>query len=243
MKSKYVDKQWGIVGLIRTKHVALKGTREGLVLYLDPHLEFNVLLDEIEKHLTEAAQFLQGASVRCYWGEKDCPKKQSEILIEVLKRYGLLLTGWLSAADLSGPEKQTQPNNVSKVERFWEEGMVEGTCLFVERTLRSGKSNQSDGHVTIIGPVNPGAEIIPTVNIGGMGARRGVAHAGARGDREALVTAYHLNPTQLRIADLVTRAPDVEVAWRGPEVAKICDNKLIVEGLVINGARGRAQPT
>ena len=227
--------------MIRTQHVTLKGTREGLVLYLDPHLEFNVLLEEIEKHLTEATQFLQGATVRCYWGEKECPEKQREILIKVLKRYGLQLTGWLTAADLFVPEKQTQIDNLPNVEHFWEEGMVEGTCLFVERTLRSGKSIQFNGHVMIIGDVNPGAEIIASGNIVVMGALRGVAHAGATGDRKALVTAYHLNPTQLRIADLVTRAPDVEVTWRGPEIAKISDNKLIVEGLVINGARGRTQ--
>ncbi len=229
--------------MIRTQHVALKGTREGLVLYLDPHLEFNVLLDEIEKHLTEAAQFFQGAMVRCYWGEKDCPEKQREILIKVLKRYGLELTGWLTATDPSVSERQLQIDNVPKVERFWEEGMMEGNCLFVERTLRSGKSIEFNGHVMIIGDVNPGAEIIASGNIVVMGALRGVAHAGATGDRKALVTAYHLNPTQLRIADLVTRAPDVEVAWRGPEIAKISDNKLIVEGLVINGARGRTQLT
>lgn len=225
--------------MIRTQHVALKGTREGLVLYLDPRLELNVLLDEIEKHLTESAQFLRGATVRCYWGERDCPDKQRLVLIETLKRYGLELTGWLTAADLSISEKQIQVNSVPKVEHLRDEGMVEGSCLFVERTLRSGKSIEFDGHVLVLGDVNPGAEVIASGNIVIMGALRGVAHAGATGNREALVTAYYLNPTQLRIADLVTRAPDNEVAWRGPEIAKISDNKLIVEGLDINGARGR----
>jgi septum site-determining protein MinC len=67
-----------------------------------------------------------------------------------------------------------------------------------------------------------------------------VAHAGAAGDRKALVTAYYLNPTQLRIADNVTRAPDEEVAWRGPEIARIRDGKIIVEGLVINVNRGKS---
>jgi septum site-determining protein MinC len=224
---------------MQTQHVVLKGTREGLVLYLDPHLEFNVLLDEIENNLTKANQFLQGASVRCYWGEKNCSEKQREILIGILKRYGLKLAGWLTSADLSVSEKQTQINSTPKAKQFWEDGMTEENCLFVERTLRSGKSIKFDGHVLVIGDVNPGAEIIAGGNIVVIGALRGVAHAGAAGDRKALVTAYYLNPTQLRIADHVTRPPDEEVAWRGPEIARISSGKIVVESLVININKGK----
>jgi septum site-determining protein MinC len=221
------------------QHVVLKGTREGLVLYLDPHLEFNVLLDEVENNLKKANQFLQGASVRCCWGEKNCSEKQREILIGVLKQYGLELTGWLTAADLSVSEKQSQSNSMTKAKQFWEEGMTEENCLFVERTLRSGKSIKFNGHILVIGDVNPGAEIIASGNIVVIGALRGVAHAGAAGDKKALVTAYHLNPTQLRIADHVTRAPDQEVAWRGPEIARISGGKIVVESLVINVSKGK----
>lgn len=224
---------------MQIQHVVLKGSRDGLVLYLDPHLEFNILLEEIENNLTKAAQFLQGASVRCFWGEKKCPEEQSEILISMLKRYGLEFAGWLTAADLSVPEKQSRINSISKARYFSEEGITEGNCLFVERTLRSGKSVKFDGHVLVIGDVNPGAEIIAGGNIVVIGALRGVAHAGAAGDRKAVVTAYNLNPTQLRIADHVTRAPDEEVAWRGPEIARISDGKIVVESLVVNASRGK----
>jgi septum site-determining protein MinC len=225
---------------MQTQHIVLKGSREGLVLYLDPHLEFNILLKEIEKNLIKTSQFLQGATVRCYWGEKNCSEQQREILIGVLKRYGLELTGWLTDADLSVTGKQTRLNSIPKVEHFWEEGMTEENCLFVERTLRSGKSINFNGHVLVIGDVNPGAEIIASGNIVVIGALRGVAHAGAAGDRKALVTAYYLNPTQLRIADHVTRSPDENVAWRGPEIARISGGKIVVESLVINVNKGKS---
>jgi septum site-determining protein MinC len=225
---------------MQTKHVVLKGTREGLVLYLDPHLEFYILLDEIENNLKKANQFLQGAAVRCYWGEKKCSEKEGEILIGILKRHGLEFSGWLTATDLSAPEKKNRDSTMPQAKPFWEEGIAEDKCLFVERTLRSGKSINFDGHVLVIGDVNPGAEIIATGNIVVLGALRGVAHAGAAGDRKALVTACYLNPTQLRIADHVTRAPDEEVVWRGPEIARIRDGKIIVEGLVINVNRGKS---
>ncbi|HBW34376.1 MAG TPA: septum site-determining protein MinC, partial [Desulfosporosinus sp.] len=57
--------------MTRTEHVALKGTREGLVLYLDPAADFRLLMNELENLLKNSDQFLQGANVRCYAGKKE----------------------------------------------------------------------------------------------------------------------------------------------------------------------------
>ena len=63
-----------------------------------------------------------------------------------------------------------------------------------------------------------------------LGHLRGVAHAGARGDKDAVVYANKLQPTQLRIANLITRAPDDEsVAPNEPELARINDGMVIIE--------------
>ena len=67
------------------------------------------------------------------------------------------------------------------------------------------------------------------------------AHAGATGDRAASVSALHLAPTQLRIADLVTRAPEDEEDGRGPEVARIKDDQLMVEAAGTSGWRSKAR--
>lgn len=221
--------------MARTQHVALKGTRDGLVLYLDPRVEFEIIVDELQQHLKESAQFLHGASVRCYAADKQYLAQQLDTLGALLKEHGLELSGWLNSEEVYVPGKNPAETSNDKEVRSWEEGMTEGSSLFVEKTLRSGKSVQFDGHVIVLGDVNPGAEIIASGNIIVLGSLRGVAHAGASGDRKAIVSAYHLAPTQLRIADLVTRPPDDEDSWRGPETAKVKDGRLIVEGLVMNG--------
>lgn len=227
--------------MTRTEHVALKGTRDGLVLYLDPAADFGVLMNELDKLLNNSVQFLQGASVRCYSGEKEYTEDEHARLGTVLRKQQLKLTGWLTSEEVNVPGKSQSYATEDKGTRLWEEGMVEGSCLFVERTLRSGKSVQFDGHVVVLGDVNPGAEIIATGNIVVLGALRGVAHAGATGERKALVSAYHLGPTQLRIADLVTRGPEDEADGRGPEIARIKDDQLIVEAAGMNGWRGKAR--
>ena len=73
-------------------------------------------------------------------------------------------------------------------------------AIVVRRTLRSGFSLQHSGHVVVIGDVNPGAEIIAGGDVIVWGRLRGMVHAGAEGNEDAVVCALDLSPTQLRIA-------------------------------------------
>lgn len=228
--------------MTRTEHIALKGTREGLVLYLDPEADFSLLMDELRKLLEDSDQFLQGAVVRCYGGEKEYTAEQIEELTANLEQYTLTLAGWLTVAEVyAGARKSTVAEREGEAQRVWDESAEEGNSFFVERTLRSGASIRYDGHVIVLGDVNPGAEIVASGNIVVIGSLRGVAHAGAMGNRKSIVCSYHLAPTQLRIADLVARSPEGELNWRGPECAKIKEGQLVVEGVQLNGLRGKVK--
>ncbi len=55
-------------------------------------------------------------------------------------------------------------------------------AIFLQQTLRSGNSIHFPGHVTVLGDINPGAEIIAGGSIIVWGRLRGTAHAGAQGD-------------------------------------------------------------
>ncbi|MBE3575423.1 MAG: septum site-determining protein MinC [Firmicutes bacterium] len=102
--------------------------------------------------------------------------------------------------------------------------------LLLKRTLRSGQDVRFDGNVVVLGDVNPGAEIVASGDIVVLGHLRGVAHAGARGDRRAVVAAFRLSPTQLRIADFIGRAPDGKIVPpNAPEVARIRDDAVVIE--------------
>ncbi|MDA8192978.1 MAG: septum site-determining protein MinC [Thermaerobacter sp.] len=103
--------------------------------------------------------------------------------------------------------------------------------LLIRRTLRSGQRVRFGGNVVVLGDVNPGAEISARGDIVVMGWLRGVAHAGADGDEQAVVCAFRINPTQLRIAQFIGRAPDLtESALPDtPEVAEIRDGRLVID--------------
>ncbi|WP_051036817.1 septum site-determining protein MinC [Calothrix sp. PCC 6303] len=93
--------------------------------------------------------------------------------------------------------------------------------LYMETTIRSGVEIRHPGTVTILGDVNPGGTIIADGDILIWGRLRGIAHAGARGNSECLIMALQMEPTQLRIADAVARAPEKAPKHLNPEVAHI----------------------
>ncbi|KKM09047.1 septum site-determining protein MinC [Clostridiales bacterium PH28_bin88] len=108
----------------------------------------------------------------------------------------------------------------------------------IQRTIRSGQSVHYPGNIVIMGDVNPGAELVAGGNIVVMGHLRGVAHAGASGNENAVVAAFRLHPTQLRIANHITRAPDgEEIKPDQPEVARIVNGMVVIEKYQSNSVR------
>ncbi len=93
--------------------------------------------------------------------------------------------------------------------------------LYLQTTLRSGREVRHPGSVVIVGDVNPGSTIVADGSILVWGRLRGIAHAGASGDRKGQIMALQMEPTQLRIADQVARAPEKTPAQFYPEVAYI----------------------
>ena len=99
----------------------------------------------------------------------------------------------------------------------------------IRRTLRSGRTVHSRGHVIVYGDVNPGAQIIATGDIIIWGRLRGTVHAGVEGDMNAVICALDMSPNQLRIADLIATSPKDNQRTIRPEVASVRDDHIIVE--------------
>lgn len=112
------------------------------------------------------------------------------------------------------------------------EGEAVPDTLLVRRTLRSGQHVRFARNVVVLGDVNPGAEIVAGGDIVVIGTLRGVAHAGAAGDLRAVVAAFRLQPTQIRVAAVIGRAPDGGgERVDAPEVALVRDGLLVIQRL------------
>jgi septum site-determining protein MinC len=134
-----------------------------------------------------------------------------------------------AAADLGLAQDLTQQLTLDPEDDTpFETSLYGDDAVLVQRTLRSGHSLRHPGHVTVLGDVNPGAEIIAGGNVVVWGRLRGVVHAGAIGNKDAMVCALDLSPTQLRIADQIAVSP----TRRGrpkPEIARLRNGQLTAE--------------
>lgn len=115
--------------------------------------------------------------------------------------------------------------------------------LYLETTLRSGGEVRHPGSVIVLGDTNPGSAIIADGDILVWGRLRGVAHAGAHGDRDRQIMALQMEPTQLRIADQVARAPAKAPNQVYAEVAYIAaDGIQIMRATDFSKRKGTARP-
>jgi septum site-determining protein MinC len=116
---------------------------------------------------------------------------------------------------------------------FFFKGIDQGPAKFYRGTVRSGQLISYEGNLVVIGDVNPGGEVVATGNIIVMGSLRGMVHAGADGNKEAIVVAFNLQPMQLRIADVITRSPDEKELKNTftfiPELAYVKDDIVYIE--------------
>ena len=95
--------------------------------------------------------------------------------------------------------------------------------------MRSGQQLRHPGSITVIGDVNPGAEVVAGGDVVVWGKLRGTVHAGAMGNETAVVCALDLMPTQLRIAQYIARSPESRRRKPTPEVARVRDGKIVAE--------------
>ena len=154
-------------------------------------------------------------------------EEKSELLNIIKYRYGLDV----DTEDLSDHVKELLDINLEKkVKNQVFEGIGEGVTKFINSTIRSGQMIDFKGNVVIVGDVNPGGHIKAEGNVIVLGRLNGIAHAGSSGNTDALVAAYELQPTQLRIANKITRRPDGEVKGEEiPEVARIEKGEIYIQ--------------
>lgn len=211
--------------------VTIKGLKYGLQLTFAKGASF----DDVQANLLNKLQsgdgfFIRGTTVfvpKGYFAEE-----QNETLRKMFHRHGMLFSTELKRPNLAPPSHDTStkaPAQKSKANVEEAQKM-----MVINHTIRGGQEIKVNCSVLICGNVNPGAQVIAGGSIDIRGTCRGFVHAGAFGDKSACVVADRLMPVQIRIADLVARAPDEEIKASQAERAMIKDNQIIFEPVTRN---------
>jgi septum site-determining protein MinC len=235
-------------------YIAIKGTRNGLLLTLEPETPFSELLGALAERLAEAPSFFRGASLSVDTSRRLLRMSERVQLEKLLAYYQMSVTPLElipvtrkeSTQELLVPTQPTQtPLPMATVQLVTEESPVQQEkqgnakevrdakkstdTLFLRRTIRSGQAIHHDSTVVVLGDVNPGAEIVAGGDIIVWGVLRGMVHAGYPDNEQALVCALQLAPVQLRVARLLSRPPEGMDVQQLPEVAAIRNGRIVVE--------------
>ena len=214
--------------------VQIKGIKDGLLVTLADG-DWEDAQADLIRHISEKENFFKGAKIALEVGNHVLNTSTMLRLRDQLSERGITLWAVLSNSPLTEETSKTLglltrlpmgraesgPKPIDTV-------LAGEHAVLVQRTLRSGFQVTYQGHVVVIGDVNPGAEIIASGSVVVWGRLRGVVHAGAEGEEKATVCALDLSPTQLRIASLVAVTP----ARKGksqPEMASVKNGQVIAE--------------
>ena len=209
--------------------IQIKGLRDGLLVSLDdaPWEEQRAaFLTQVDAQ----PAFFKGARLALDVSSQVLHVNELSDLRDQLSDRGIFLWAVISespttetTAQLLGLATRISKPRPEEMRSLAVKDIDDETALFLDRTLRSGTRIEFPGHVVVLGDVNPGAEIIAEGNVIVWGRLRGVAHAGSKGNKDAVICSLDLSPTQLRIADEVSGTLKPRENPR-PEIARINEN-------------------
>lgn len=216
--------------------VKIRGTRSGLQLSFAKDADYEAIEKEILQRFESGSSFfVTGTEV--FVSKDSLPHEQIEKLKRLFHRRGMRFrTEKRAAAHAKGKEQQQDQRQPAKeTAKEPKPGKDTSTepqvqqMVVINKTLRGGQEIQTESSVLVCGNVNPGAQIIAGGSIDIRGTCRGMVHAGAYGNSKAFIIADHLMPTQIRIANLIARSPDVMEKTDKAERASIKDGRIVIE--------------
>jgi septum site-determining protein MinC len=221
----------------RDETIVIKGIREGLLFTVTSDGgDWAELSARIVGRVDERREFFKGARAALDVGERPVLPHELDSLRLALSRREITLWAVISS---SATTQSTARNLGLETSLVAASGQLEAPevdpeetgapAVFIDHTLRSGRTVRSSGHVVVYGDVNPGATIVAVGNIIVWGKLRGTVHAGANGDERAVICALDLAPTQLRIASLITVSPEDKRRKPRPEVALVRGGRIVAE--------------
>lgn len=201
--------------------VTIRGTSAGLTLVIDDQCSFETVKDVLKAKVSfnSLKEQEQLVTVKVQLGNRYLTDDQERELKEIINRKNHLVVDRFESNVIT-KEDALQLKEASEIKKFY-------------KIVRSGQVLNVVGDVLLIGDVNPGGKIVATGNIYILGNLRGTAHAGFSDDRQAVIIASFMNPSQLRIADYISRAPDYDSPGVYMECAKIDEtlNKIVIDRL------------
>ena len=182
--------------------VIIKGTKSGIIVHLSDEIPFGELKEKVCDKFKTSSDFLGDAQIALSFEGRKLSDEEQLILVDCITENSHLDV----VCVIDDNEEREAYFNRTLEEKLMT--LNSNTGQFYKGTLRSGQVLEFDTSIVILGDVNAGAQVVSAGNVVILGKLLGNVYAGASGRENSFVVALQMNPTQIRIGDVIARSPD-----------------------------------
>ena len=199
--------------------ISINLKKDEVLIKIDDNAVHRKILSELSKKLKELKKMYQEEQTPIRVTGKVLTNKELEDVRKVIKR------------EIDVEIKFDTPTTLGlhSITRSYKRDVGKSETTFHRGSLRSGQKLEVEGSVVVIGDVNSGAEVIAADNIAVIGNLRGLAHAGAKGNKDAVIAASTLDVVQIRIPNIVREIDRDEEGIRNHAFVYVDEDKIVIE--------------
>ncbi len=179
--------------------IRISSTKDEIRITVNAAAEFDEVLEEFRSKLPRIKKYYEKNKLPIHIVGKALKENEQTAVRTVLKPEIDTKITFGEASEVLG---------LHAIKRTFESSVETSETKFIRGNLRSGQREEFSGSIAILGDLNYGAEVIAGENIIVTGKIRGLAHAGANGNKKAIISANSIEPTQVRISNILKEIPE-----------------------------------
>ena len=199
--------------------VSINLRKNEILIKISDDAEQKEIIDNLKKKLFELKKMYKNEKTPIKVTGKILKNKEIDEIQELIKNN----------IDVEIDFDMPKSLGLSSIKRTFNKEIAFSETKFHRGSLRSGQKMEVEGSLVILGDVNSGAEVMASDNIVVLGALRGLAHAGAKGNKQAIISAGLLDTVQIRIANVIKEIDRDEEPLHKQAYVSIIDNEIVIE--------------
>lgn len=173
--------------------ITISMKKNEVLLKISEDAEQKEIMECLKSKMTELKRLYKDDKTPIYVSGKVLKNKEMEEVQKVIKK----------SIDVEIQFDSPKSLGLHEIKRTFSKEIGISETKFHKGSLRSGQKVEFEGSIVILGDVNGGAEVIAGENIIILGELRGLAHAGAKGNKQAIIATNSIDCPQIRISNVI----------------------------------------
>lgn len=175
--------------------------KDDIVIKINEEFTQEDIMYALRKKIPELKKLYQGEKTPIVITGKVLKNKEIDEIQQLIKKY----------LDVTIKFDSPRTLGLHVITKTYNKEIATSETKFHRGAVRSGQKVEYEGSLVILGDVNDGAEVIAGENIIVLGILRGLAHAGAKGNKDAIIASSSIEAPQLRIANIIKERERQEI--------------------------------